>query len=161
MVGLTCFFHVNRFFPILLPLFRLIPPRLLRKLSPTAAALLDMQSIVRQRSMIVIQNNKTTDSRHTIFDAQIDVSVPPEERTIDRLQDEGSIVLLAGTETASVLTVRMFYLVKHKLLLKLREELKQVMPTPTCRIAWTQLVRILFLTRCVWQSSIDTYDNSS
>ncbi|OGM44636.1 hypothetical protein ABOM_007463 [Aspergillus bombycis] len=69
---------------------------------------------------------------NTVFTSLIDQSLPPEERTLDRLQDEGYVLLAAGTETTSwTLSVTLFYLLSNKkFLLRLHEELKLVMPKP-------------------------------
>lgn len=80
--------------------------------------------------------------------------MPPKERTRCRLEDEGLLLLLAGTETtARVLATAAFYIYQNKALVtKLREELRPVMPTPTTELSWTQLEQLRYLvhTYVVW-----------
>lgn len=144
---ISAFVHVNRFFPVLGTILRAMPRWLLGKLRPGATAVLDMQDLVAQQSEATKEATKA--SRKTIFDALSDPSVPPTERSPRRLEDEGLIVVVAGTETtARTLTLAAFYLYQNKpLLLKLREELRPLMPTPTTEVSWPQLERLPLLVR--------------
>ena len=139
---ITAFVHVIRFFPVLGTILRAMPRWLLGKIRPGATAILDMQNIVAQRS--TAEKGTARASRKTIFDALSDPSVPPAERSPRRLEDEGLIVVIAGTETtARTLTIAAFYLYHNKpLLLKLREELRPLMPTPTTEVSWPQLEQL-------------------
>ena len=144
--------HVHKFFPILLTISTAMPRCLLSRIKPHFASVLAMQDTVAQQSTATSQNiGKDTKpySRKTIFDALSDSSVPPKERTRRRLQDEGLIVLLAGTETtARVMATAAFYIYQNKALLtKLRDELRPVMPTPTTEPSWTQLEQLPYLVR--------------
>ncbi|KAF2237960.1 cytochrome P450 [Viridothelium virens] len=140
---ISAFVHVNRFFPILSTILRAVPRWLLARLRPGATAVLDMQDVVAQQST----TEKKASSRKTIFDALNDPSVPLKERSPRRLEDEGLIVVVAGTETtARTLTLAAFYLYQNKpLLQKLREELRPTMPTPTTEASWPQLEQLPYL----------------
>ncbi len=131
--------HVYKFFPILGTMAKAMPRRLISRLIPKATSLLDMQNTVTQQ--FSSQKKPTKTSRKTIFDGLNDPSVPPNERTPRRLEDEGTIVLLGGTETtARVLALAAFYIYQNKpLMTKLREELRPVMPTLTTQASLTQL----------------------
>lgn len=76
-------------------------------------------------------------------------SVPPQEKTLDRLEDESALLLGAGTETtARAIAVSMFHLMNNKEMgLKLREELKTVLKTPQSKASWTDLERLPYLVR--------------
>ena len=142
-------FHVNKFFPVLSTIFGAMPRWLLGRLKPGATAILDMQDMAAQQSAA----QKTTaakSSRKTIFDTLSDPSVPPEERSPHRLQDEAMIVFLAGAETtARALTLSTFYLYQNKpLILRLRHELRRIMPTPIAEASWTQLEQLPYLVCC-------------
>ena len=115
-----------------------------------------MQDTVAQQSTTSQNKATETSSRKTIFDALSDSSVPPKERTRRRFEDEGLLVLLAGTETtARVLATAAFYIYQNKALVtKLREELRPVMPTPTTEPSWTQLEQLPYLVRTVVWSLI-------
>ena len=142
---MSVFAHVNRFFPILGTIVRGMPRWLLIRLKPGVTSILDMQHMVAQQSTAEKKATKT--SRKTIFDGLSDPSVPPKERSPRRLEDEGLLVLLAATETsARALTLAAFYLYQNKpLIMKLREELQPVMPTPTTEASWTQLEQLPYL----------------
>ncbi|GAD93895.1 benzoate 4-monooxygenase cytochrome P450, putative [Paecilomyces variotii No. 5] len=139
-----------RHFPFVLTISKSMPPWLLKKLDPQAAVLLEIQHMVRKQSLESLESFEKAEnkgSQATAFDALCDPSLPPEERSIDRLQDEGQILLAAGSETtAKTLTTIAFYLLSNKALLsKLREELKKVMPTPLSTASWTELEHLPYL----------------
>ena len=139
--------HAFRFFPLLSIITRAMPRWFLSRLKPESASVLDMQDLVTQQS--TSEKKLTTTSRKTIFDGLNDPSVPLEERTPRRLEDEGLVVLLAGSETtARVLTLAAFYIYQNTpLITKLSEELRLVMPTPTMEASWTQLEQLPYLVR--------------
>ena len=138
-------FHVNRFFPMLVPIGRAMPRWLLGRLRPAVTAVLDMQDMVAQQ--FSAQKKTVKSSRRSMFDALSDPSVPLKERSRRRLEDEGMFVVAAGTETtARALTVAAFYIYQNKpLLLKLRKELRRVMPTPSTNASWSQLEQLPYL----------------
>lgn len=142
-----------RHFPSVFTISKRIPPWLLKKLDPQAAVLLEIQQMVRKQSIESLENraSKKESSQNTVFDALNDPSLPPEERTLDRLQDEGQILLGAGSETtAKTLTTITFHLLNNRSLLrKLKEELKQVMPTPSSTASWTELEKLPYLVRSI------------
>ncbi|KAJ5425273.1 hypothetical protein N7465_000343 [Penicillium sp. CMV-2018d] len=74
-----------------------------------------------------------------MFGALCDLSLPAQERTLDRLQDEGFSLISGGTETTTgTLKICMFHLLNDKtLLIKLHEELEQS-PSST----WAELERL-------------------
>ena len=141
--------HVYKFFPILLTIATSMPRCLPSRIKPHYTSVLAMQDTVVQQSTTSQNRATKTSSRKTIFDALSDSSVPPKERTCRRLEDEGLLVLLAGTETtARVLATAAFYIYQNKALVtKLREELRPVMPTPTTEPSWTQLEQLPYLVR--------------
>ena len=157
--GLVSFLHINRFFPLLIPTLQRLPRWFTCKLRPELTALFDIQSTIQQHSIQSMHESGFNKSskitrRLVIFDALNDPTIPGKERTQKRLQDEGTIVLVAGTEVvARALTIAVFHLNWNKsLLLKLRRELQQVMPTPTSLATWSQLEQLPYLVccHCLW-----------
>ncbi|OKL60205.1 hypothetical protein UA08_04932 [Talaromyces atroroseus] len=147
-----------RHFPFMLALSKNMPRSLLRKLNSRIAILLEIQDMVRSQSLESLNNsNKGTNTgengqKKSIFDALNDPELlAPEERTIDRLQDEGQILLGAGSETtAKSLTVIALHLLRDPSVLeRLRGELKTVMPTTTSTASWTELEKLPFLTAVI------------
>ena len=85
--------------------------------------------------------------QETVFDALTAAGIPPMEKALDRLEDESFFLFVAATETtARALTVAAFHLSNNRAIsLRLREELKQVMPTPTSPVTWVQLEQLSYL----------------
>ncbi|KAJ9245692.1 hypothetical protein DTO169E5_411 [Paecilomyces variotii] len=71
---------------------------------------------------------KDARSKSVIVSALTDPSVPEEEKTLDRLLDEGETIIFAGIDTtARTLSVALFHLLNNKkVLMKLRKELEAV-----------------------------------
>ncbi|CAI7585619.1 unnamed protein product [Penicillium viridicatum] len=153
--GLMVMFHINRFFPFLISIFRNAPPNLLRWLQPQMADLFDLKARLRQQADDTLQKQALqkidSEARSTIFDALTSLELPENERTLDRLEDESALLLGAGTETtARSITVAMFYLIHNKeVMAKLRAELKTVLPTPLSKASWVDLEKLPYLTGVV------------
>ncbi|KAB8232864.1 cytochrome P450 [Aspergillus alliaceus] len=110
-----------RSIPFDLPRIRRIPSNVMEKVFSTSS----------QNDQVARDDRGTTKSLpNTVFKSLIDPSLPPLERTLDRLQDEGFVLLGAGTETISwALSVTVFYLLRNNILVsRLHEDLKTVMP---------------------------------
>ncbi|KAJ6019622.1 hypothetical protein N7522_001689 [Penicillium canescens] len=154
--GLMVMFHINRFFPFLITVFRAAPPALLRWSQPCMADLFDLKSRLRRQASETVKkqqekNGTEGEGRSTIFHALTSLDVPANERGLDRLEDESALLLGAGTETtARAIAVSVFYLARDKDLLdKLRVELKTVLETPSSRASWTDLEKLPYLTGVV------------
>lgn len=85
----------------------------------------------------------------TIFHQVKDSELPPSEKTVDRLTDEASIFLGAGTETtARALGFITYQLIQHPQMLdRLRKELKSVMPRVDSTAPVSTLEQLPFLVR--------------
>lgn len=150
LVGLGHFAHLFYFFPLLMHLTQNLPIWLIKIINPKASAFLMLQEKLIKSSERTLQNQMVKgDGQTTIFDALTDPSLRPEERTVDRLAQEAVIVLGAGTETtANTLTVASYQLIKNRpVLLKLREELKTLMPRGDSSASWSQLEQLPYLVR--------------
>ncbi|KAK4862118.1 hypothetical protein LT330_003256 [Penicillium expansum] len=136
-----------RHFP-LLDFFKVLPPRLAQALNPGIEELLFVEGLVRKQvqTLLLIPTNEVKSER-TIYDALLDPAVPAEEKTVDRLTDQGHLLLVAGTETtANALTTIAFHLLKNpSVLADLREELKVAMPAPDSILTWSSLEKLPFL----------------
>jgi cytochrome P450 len=150
--GLMSMFHINRFFPILIRVFRAAPPAVVGWLQPRMADLFNFKAKLRRQASETLQKRNIdmdmdSKNRGSIFDALVSPEVPPEEKTLDRLEDESALLLGAGTETtARAISLSMFHLINNKdMLIKLREELRTVLETPTSKASWTQLEKLPYL----------------
>jgi cytochrome P450 len=152
--GLMVMFHINRFFPFLITIFRNVSPTVLRWLQPQMADLFDLKARLRQQASDTLQKQSLrkldSEARSTIFDALTNLQLPEGERTLDRLEDESALLLGAGTETtARAITVSMFYLIHNKeIMARLRGELKTVLPTPLSKASWVDLEQLPYLVGC-------------
>ncbi|KAJ5098746.1 hypothetical protein N7532_005747 [Penicillium argentinense] len=154
--GLMTMFHINRFFPILITIFRATPPSLVRKLQPCMADLFDVKAKLRQQAKETIEMKDKLDDPEgkegmNIFDAMTGPDVPEAEKTLDRLEDESALLLGAGTETtARAIAVSMFHVMNNEEVgKKLLAELKTVLETPTSKASWTELEKLPYLTGVV------------
>ena len=122
---------INKHFPFI--------PRVLGKVLPMVAGekaippavmdLLRFQARAREDIEAVLAD-KTNDKRgrHSVFyDLRDTPILPPQEKTVERLQDEATLLVMAGTEsTAKSLGYASFYLLHHpETLEKLRNELNE------------------------------------
>lgn len=151
---LLSFLHINRFFPYIIPTLQLLPHWVACKVRPKMTALFEFQNTVAKHSLRSINESAEEDMAQpakggNVLETLTDPSVPAPERTLQRLQDEGTILLVAGTEVvARALTIAMFHLNWDKSLLqKLRSELVQVMPTPTSSVKCSELEQLPYLVR--------------
>lgn len=152
--GLMTMFHINRFFPFLTKILLAAPPGLVRWLQPCMADLVDMKARLRQQAKDTLENreesNESKGNDNNIFDAMTGPCVPGAEKTLDRLEDEGALLLGAGTETtARAIAVSMFHVMNNEEIgNKLLGELKTVLKTPTSKASWLELERLPYLVSC-------------
>ncbi|KAJ5160262.1 Benzoate 4-monooxygenase cytochrome P450 [Penicillium canariense] len=155
VAGLMAMFHTNRFFPFLVTIFRNAPPSIVRWMQPQMADLFDVKAKLRQQAQDTLLKKGAKDAsscaKDTIFDALASPDVPPQERTLDRLEDESALLLGAGTETtARAIAVSMFHLMNNEEMgRKLRSELKTVLKTPESKASWVDLEKLPYLTGAV------------
>ncbi|GFF32239.1 trichodiene oxygenase [Aspergillus udagawae] len=138
--------HLFRFFPFLVTIFRTIPAQVMCFVQPGKTALLEFQKSIFDHA--AQPQSKRNDSARTIFHRLTDPSIPPEERSLARIQDEAFIILAAGTETtARTLTIATFYMANEpRIWKKLRDELQSsVLPTLSSTATWTELEKLPYL----------------
>jgi len=73
--------------------------------------------------------------------------VPAEEKTIDRLTEEGILFVVAGNETTgNALSIMTFHLLNNpNILQKLKKELIHAMPDPVVPASWQELEKLPYL----------------
>lgn len=144
--GIFTVCHVMYFFPFLRTLLNALPMRVLRGLSPAASALADHKNFMYQLSLDAIRDHSST-KQDTILSTLAGPKMPQHLRTPERLMNEGFALATAGTETtARSLSRATYYLLSREdVRTKLREELKQSMPTPDVRPTWNELEKLPYL----------------
>ncbi|KAJ5682420.1 cytochrome P450 [Penicillium macrosclerotiorum] len=153
--GASMLFHTLRIFPFLHSVINMVPSWLMQKLHPKAASFLNVRKFIHQQCTELLKGpSGDTTSIPSIFDTLVDPTIPKEERTAGRLSDEGWIILAAGIETTGkALSMGMFHLLNDKLLLmRLRKELSEVMPTPTSHATWAQIERLPLMSGVIKES---------
>ncbi|RAH70116.1 cytochrome P450 [Aspergillus aculeatinus CBS 121060] len=144
--------HLFRFLPSIPQLIKALPGRWMRLTRPKLAQVYAMQEQIAQQSRDALLNKDSHASTvGSIYQALTDPSLPPEDRSLARLRDESFILLVAGTETtASSLTFAVYQLLRDRgMFLKVRQELKQAMPTPRHEPKWSQLEQLPYLTAII------------
>ena len=133
--ALTSFRNWLRFSPIEFSNMKKLHPLLVEKVFPKAATLLRTHRKISSLAMDVLHAKGSESLKETMFTSLADPALPPEERTLTRLEDEGFIVLGAATETTAYsLSVTLFHLLDNpEILSKLYDEIKTVMPKPSTR----------------------------
>ncbi|KAL4936174.1 hypothetical protein BDV06DRAFT_233669 [Aspergillus oleicola] len=143
--------HVNRIFHFVNPMLKSMPGWLMRALAPGKSGLLDLQDAILETIHSGDRPENGDGKRRAMYYNLTDPNLPPNERTKQRLEDECIIVLGAGTETtARTLTIAAFYLAEDQTLLhKLRDELKQVLPTVMSTCTWPELEKLPYLSAVI------------
>lgn len=143
--------------PCLIALMNSLPKWIVMKINPKAAIFLQFQEDIR-RQIREVQNNiaegKTQSvSSKTIFHELLTGDLPAQEKRIERLWQEGQIVVGAGTETTAwTLSAIVFYLLDNpSILARLQEELKHAIPDDDAsqRVTWSQLEQLPYLSAVI------------
>lgn len=123
--------HWLRFIPIRFTQAKKLPPSLVESILPKAAVVLKTHRTIRSLALEVLNAKEPKAPHENMFAALADPSLPAEERTLERLENEGFVILAAGLTTAYSLSVTMFYLLDNPgILSELYDEIKGVMPDP-------------------------------
>jgi len=128
---------ISRQFPWMLPLMQRLPLSVVAALNPAAAYLFKWQEKVKQQVAPILDRTDEKSAGgggdkpgRTIFHTLRDSDLPAEERTLERLCDEGNILIGAGSETVAQTLTRLCFYLRHvpSVLVKLREELDRESP---------------------------------
>lgn len=140
-----------RQFPWVLPMMKKLPLSVVTAMNPAVGFLFRWQNGVREQvKPILEQKQEVSDVKdRTIFHALRDSDLPPEEKTLDRLCDEGEILTGAGSETTAQTTTRiMFYLKQNpETLEKLRNEVMRFVQDAQTLPTVSELEKLPYLVR--------------
>jgi hypothetical protein len=98
------------------------------------------------------RNQGYKDAAHpTVFKSLLDSDLPPQEKTIDRLQDEGVTLVGAGQETVkATLTIATYHILQNPTVTKtLKEELLAAIPDPANPPELSKLEQLPYLSACI------------
>lgn len=147
-LGNSLMFHFARFFPHLAAILKKTPLWLLHILQPAVAELQSLQNDMKSRILSSIDKVERTEfNKSIIISALNNANIPTEERSLDRLLDEGLVIIFAGTETSSrAISVAFFHLLNDKRRMeKLRTELHTLPPASAHQYTLAQLENLPYL----------------
>jgi cytochrome P450 len=107
-------------FPSPISMLNAVPDKMMGIMIPSLTLMLDWKAGVRRRVVPILNRTETIlDTENAchrpIFHELRDSSLPPSEKTVERLCDEGQLLTGAGSETtAKTLTTATFYRLEHK-----------------------------------------------
>ena len=152
-LGISFVFHLARFAPALVRSLKKLPIPVIRGILPSVADFLTLQDRIKENITTALEKQSLSEaaSKSVMIEALGDLRIPPEERTLNRLSDEGTVTIFAGTETTSrALAVGMFYLLNNKsLITRLRAELASLPDQPDESLTLQQLEPLPFLVGCL------------
>ena len=136
-----------RQFPGLVKIFKALPQRLVLKLNPAVAGFFDWQNKLTRQVMRVLELEKLGDKEVSVIYELAHSDLPPREREVERLKDESSLLVGAGSETtAQSLTRTAFRILDNPTVLKkLRKELEEAIPDPRVIPPLVQLQQLPYL----------------
>ncbi|KAK5166034.1 uncharacterized protein LTR77_008295 [Saxophila tyrrhenica] len=146
--GVMSIYHLTRFLPGILPALKSLPMPIMKAVMPSVAELETIRDGIKNDALNSLKQKDYSGSAPVIASMLEDTSVPAEERTIDRLMDEGTTLTFAGTETtARSLSIASFYLLNDKPRFnKLRSELNNLPKSQDTSWALSQLQSLPYLT---------------
>jgi cytochrome P450 len=148
-LGVSTIFHLARFVPSVIPILKRLPTAIIRCILPSVADFLELQDSIKANIVKTLQGGDMDEasSRSVIIEALGDKRIPASERALDRLLDEGTVIIFAGTETSSrALAVAMFYLLDDMTMIDmLRDELLQLKETADEQLTLQQLESLPYL----------------
>ncbi|TVY18468.1 Cytochrome P450 monooxygenase TRI4, partial [Lachnellula arida] len=106
---------------------RMLPPSLAGRWVPQGVKdMLKFRRIIRQEVQQILDSKDGGENRHSVFvELRDSPTLPASEKTVQRLEDEATLLVMAGTEsTAKSICIAHYYLLADpKLMTKLRAEL--------------------------------------
>ncbi|KUJ09474.1 cytochrome P450 [Mollisia scopiformis] len=146
--------HVIRLFPVFRIISQNMPNRLVAFMVPGLGHFFAFQDdMFRQVTDIISGRNQdhVNVSHKTIFHEVLSSNLPPREKLVPRLADEGMVLVLAGFETTrSVLTNTCFYILNDKeVCRKLKAELAAAWPDIENPPTLQELERLPYLTAII------------
>ena len=152
-------FQWFKHFPILWKVLRSIPDETLLKLSPEMKVTQDWENgnkkLVKQIVDDFDENSIKKGATHpTIFHEVLASDLPAQEKSYERLWQEGSAMIGAGVETTSnTLNNALYYLNKDpKRMQRLRTELEEAIPDANSIASWQRLETLPYLTAVIYES---------
>lgn len=132
-----------------------LSPTVVARLNPEAAVFVrfqeDIRCQIRQLQGRIARGEVEKGPNRTIFHELLTGSLPDEEKKLERIWQEGQIVVGAGTETTAwTLSATLFYVLDNpEIPSKLQSELRTAMPDPNERVSWNHLEQLPYLSAVI------------
>jgi len=149
-------------FPWLMEFGWSIPISLIRPILPDLAGLLELHKRAHQSAVEFladetnqsVEASKSYELPPSLFYGIVRSSIPPQEKSFERLAQEAFVFLFAGSDTSShALSHALYYLVANSTVLeRLRQELSTVMPNPKFKPELKVLEGLPFFTAVIRES---------
>ncbi|KAF4910811.1 Cytochrome P450 monooxygenase sdnE [Colletotrichum fructicola] len=142
-------------FPWLITLMNRLPQSLVMRINPEAAIYVrfqeDIRRQIRQTQNDIAFGKVDNQSGKTIFHELLTGDLPEQEKRLERLWQEGQIVIGAGTETTAwALSAMLFYVLENsEILRRLCGELEEAIPDADERVSWNRLEQLPYLSAVV------------
>ncbi|RHZ57051.1 hypothetical protein CDV55_101664 [Aspergillus turcosus] len=146
-------------FPLILWTMKRVPPSLLLKINPEMTSFVRMHTDIAKQVRETMASSDSAGGPHpTIFQEILNSKLPPHEKALRRLAQDGGAVVGAGTvTTAWAITVAVYHLLSQPATLrKLKNELATADTTDL-----TDLERLPYLAACIQEALRLSYGVSS
>ena len=155
---------VNRHFPFIPGILGKVLPMLFgeKALPPAIRDLLHFKARAREdiEAVLADKTNEKKGQHSVFYELRDSLILPPEEKTAERLQDEATLLVMAGTEsTAKSLGYGSFYLLYYpETLESLREEIRDARAANgTGRLSLSQLLALPYLNAVINETNRLTF----
>lgn len=142
---------ILRQFPTLMLVFRFAPRWLLKIMSPAALEIMDMEVQALNWTKEITSADpaevEKRDQKTVIWELAYNSSLPPKEKTLERLASDGNSIVSAGFETTSAALIQCIFgvLNDESIHRKLQKELKDAIPNPDEIPGYQELQKLPFL----------------
>ncbi|KAK2616577.1 hypothetical protein QQS21_000400 [Conoideocrella luteorostrata] len=142
-------------FPFLITLMNSLPESVVMRLNPEAAVYVkfqeDIRRQIREAQRKIERGEEQKGQNKTIFQELLTGSLPDQEKKLERLWQEGQIVVGAGTETTAwTLSVALFYVLNNaRVFANLQKELVGNIADVEKRCRWSELEQLPYLSAVI------------
>ncbi|KAL9097878.1 MAG: hypothetical protein Q9165_000204 [Trypethelium subeluteriae] len=154
------FFEMSKHFPWLAGVLRILPKWVTDRITPSMASYASLKHDLFQKALEVREeyqsacNGKPSRERRTILHELVYSDLPESEKSVQRLFDEGFVVVVAGAETSSRILMTLLYhvIINPKVHARLRTELEEAISDPMVLDEWNHLETLPYLKAVIKES---------
>lgn len=155
---------VARHLPWLFMMMGMMPMWMTERMNPGAAIFLNTKERIRRRVAELLREHEAAENGNvekkrdqeslTVFEEVLNSDLPPAEKDIDHLTDNGFVLIGAGGETSATLLTHLAYhvLSNEDILKRLKAELYVAIPNSAILPEWRELEALPYLIAIVKES---------